>query len=68
MSPFGIILSDLIDFKSNFVYYILALFGGSFLHISTTIFVESNPGHKTDFKKIGLLLLGVAAALLVELL
>ncbi|MEL6561161.1 MAG: ZIP family metal transporter [Bacteroidota bacterium] len=68
MSPLGMILSDLIDFESSYVNYIFALVGGSFLHISTTIFAESNPEHKTDFKKIGLLLLGVAAALLVELL
>lgn len=68
MSPLGMILGDLIDFESNYVDYIFALVGGSFLHISTTIFVESNPGHKSDIKKIGLLLLGVAAALLVEFL
>lgn len=66
MSPLGLLLSNLIDFESEYVTYIFALVSGSFLHISTTIFVESNPGHKTDLKKIALLLMGVLAALLVE--
>ena len=66
MSPLGLLLSNLIDFESEYVNYIFALVSGSFLHISTTIFVESNPGHKTDIKKIALLLMGVLAALLVE--
>jgi len=66
MSPIGLLLSNLIDFESEYVTYLFALVSGSFLHISTTIFVEANPGHKTDIKKITLLLLGVVAALLVE--
>lgn len=66
MSPLGLILSKSMEFNSEYVTYLFALVSGSFLHISTTIFVESNPGHKTDFKKIGLILLGVLAALLVE--
>ena len=66
MSPLGMVLSDLIHFESEYVTYLFALVSGGFLHISSTIFVESNPGHKGDFKKISLLLLGVIAALLVE--
>ncbi|MGB3464748.1 MAG: ZIP family metal transporter [Cyclobacteriaceae bacterium] len=66
MSPLGLLLSNLIDFESQYVSYIFALVSGSFLHISTTIFVESNPGHKTNLRKILLLLSGVVAALLVE--
>lgn len=68
MSPIGMMLSEMINFESKYVIYLFGLVSGSFLHISTTIFVESNPGHQRDFKKVGLLLLGVAAALIVEFL
>ena len=49
-------LSILFDFVS-----------GAFLHISTTIFVESSPGHRFRFNKIAISILAALLAIFTEL-
>ncbi len=66
MSPIGLVLTNFITLDDKGIQYLFAIVGGSFLHISTTIFVESNPGHQRDFKKLIALFLGVLSAILVE--
>lgn len=46
--------------------YLYALVSGNFLHISTTIMFESNPGHKYDARKIAVALFGALMAVAVE--
>ncbi len=66
MSPLGLIVPGFITLEASSVEYLFAIVAGSFLHISTTIFVESNPGHKSDLKKIIALIVGVLSAVLIE--
>ncbi len=44
--------------------YFLAVVGGIFLHISSVIIFESNKNHNVNWSKIGLVILGVALAVL----
>lgn len=46
---------------------LFAIVSGSFLHISTTIFFESNPGHRFSLVKALVSLAGVGTAVMVEL-
>lgn len=69
-SPLGLLISDglhahhLISAK---VFVILfAVVAGSFLHISTTIFFESRPGHQLNIKKLIISVLGALLAVLSE--
>jgi zinc and cadmium transporter len=70
-SPFGLATSewlihqDLISAQGKAILF--AIVSGSFLHISTTIFFESNPGHKFSLWKALISLAGVGLAVLVEL-
>ncbi len=66
MTPLGLLLSNYINMDEESTSYLFALVSGSFLHISTTIFVESNPGHRTDIRKLIALFLGVFSAIIVE--
>lgn len=63
-SPAGMLVGDiLLSEGKDGVYIILyALVAGNFLHISTTIFIESSPEHKIEFKKIIAIALGVLCA------
>jgi hypothetical protein len=44
-----------------------AIVAGSFLQISTTIFIESDPNHKLDWRRFSISLLGAGAAVLAQL-
>lgn len=60
-SPFGLFLGQYFD--PNLEVYFLALVGGIFLHISSVIIFESNKNHNVDWKKIGLVALGILLAM-----
>ncbi|MFY0601112.1 MAG: ZIP family metal transporter [Cyclobacteriaceae bacterium] len=66
-SPIGLVLSGYtLNISSNALTILFAVVSGSFLHISTTIFVESSPNHHFGVKKIMVSLLGAAIAILSE--
>ena len=46
---------------------LFAFVSGAFLHISTTIFVESSPGHRFRFNKIAISILAALLAIFTEL-
>lgn len=65
-SPMGILFGDLIAFSGEGVLILFAIVCGSFLHISTTIFVEASPDHHFGLNKILISLLGATLAILAE--
>ncbi len=65
-SPIGLFFGNYILFSEQTLSIIFALVCGSFLHISTTIFVESSPNHHFALNRILISLLGALLALLVE--
>lgn len=71
-SPFGLLAGDWMAdqaWVSDEQFAILfAIVSGNFLHISTTIFFESSPEHKFNFKKLAVSLLGAGLAASAELL
>lgn len=67
-SPLGLILSDLLTLSDDAVLILFAIVCGSFLHISTTIFVEASPEHHFGLNKILISLLGALLAIMVEFL
>jgi hypothetical protein len=48
--------------------WLYAIVSGSFLHISTTIFFESNPQHKLKIARLLIVFLGALLAVLIEIL
>ncbi|WP_226064634.1 ZIP family metal transporter [Kaistella polysaccharea] len=60
-SPLGLLLGRY--FNPKFEVYFLALVGGIFLHISSVIIFESSKNHNVDWRKIGLVTLGVLLAM-----
>lgn len=60
-SPLGLLLGKY--FNPAHKIYFLALVGGIFLHISSVIIFESNKNHNVNWKKIGLVILGVLLAM-----
>ena len=60
-SPLGLILGRY--FNPNWEIYFLAVVGGIFLHISSVIIFESSKNHNVDWRKIGLVMLGVLLAM-----
>lgn len=71
-SPIGLAGGEVIFANGGTLYmvsvYAFALITGNFLNITTTIFVESNMGHKLFSKNRLALILGVVIALCLELL
>ncbi len=66
-SPLGLLLSEtILSLSQEHLLYLFALVCGSFLHISTTIFVESSPEHQIDFRKIVAAVGGAAVAIAAE--
>jgi zinc and cadmium transporter len=70
MTPIGIFLGEQLAgmVTSSWLTVLFALVTGNFLHISTTIFMESSPGHKLNFSKLLVIFAGTALALLTEFL
>ncbi|MEP1094556.1 MAG: ZIP family metal transporter [Cyclobacteriaceae bacterium] len=67
-SPMGLVLGDIFMFSEEGLLIVFAIVCGSFLHISTTIFVEASPDHHFGLNKILISLLGATMAILVEYL
>ncbi|WP_420316629.1 zinc permease [Ekhidna sp.] len=65
-SPAGLLLSDIILMSEDTLLIVFAVVCGSFLHISTTIFVEASPEHHFGLNKILISLAGALLAILVE--
>lgn len=67
-SPIGLLMSDwLLNISGEGLIVLFAFVSGSFLHISTTIFVESSPDHHFGWKKFLISLLGAAVAIATEM-
>ncbi len=67
-SPIGFLLSDFILPNEESLMFMFAIVSGSFLHISTTIFVESSPDHHFGLNKILISMAGAALAIVTEYL
>jgi len=71
-SPLGLFVSEFLshgDFlPANYLTIFFAIVAGSFLQISTTIFIESDPHHKLDWQRFSISLLGAACAVLAQLI
>lgn len=65
-SPIGLVLSEYLLVNEESILIMFAIVCGSFLHISTTIFVESSPNHHFGAKKILISILGALLAVLAE--
>lgn len=65
-SPLGMVLGDFVLLTEDAVLIVFAIVCGSFLHISTTIFVEASPEHHFGLNKILISLLGAVLAIVVE--
>ncbi len=70
MTPAGIFLGEYlarVDWvQSSWMIILFALVTGNFLHISTTIFLESSPGHKLKGAELLMIIAGTALALATE--
>ena len=53
--------------EAGWMTILFALVTGNFLHISTTIFLESSPSHKLDATKLLVIFIGSALALVTEI-
>jgi len=67
-SPIGLLLSDYILVSEDGLLIMFAIVCGSFLHISTTIFVEASPDHHFGLNKILISISGALLAILAEYL
>lgn len=66
-SPIGLLLSQhVLALSSDHLLALFAFVSGGFLHISTTIFVESSPNHHFGIKKFVVSLTGAMVAILTE--
>ena len=65
-SPIGLILSNSISLSGQSLVTLFAIVCGSFLYISTTIFVETSPEHSFGLNKTLVSLLGAGLAILAE--
>ena len=70
MSPLGLVISDYVfenHLLSNQIFtFLIAIVGGNFLHISTTIVFETTPDHSFDLKRLLVSLLGAGVAVTGE--
>lgn len=71
-SPLGLITGSYLEpmdiMSSTSINLLFAFVAGNFLHISTTIFIESSPEHSWNSKRLFISVLGATAAVLAELL
>lgn len=66
-SPLGLLLSQyFLTLSSDNLLALFAFVSGGFLHISTTIFVESSPNHRFAVRKFLVSLFGAALAIIAE--
>lgn len=62
MTPLGTYITDFIEEYPSVVSALNALVIGVLLHISTVILFESSDGHKFNFQKIAVILMGIGIA------
>lgn len=68
-SPLGVIAGDhILGLSGHSVLFLFAFVSGSFLHISTTIFVETSPNHHFGLRKFLVSLLAAFIAVATEYL
>ena len=68
-SPAGLLVANYApSLPQGTLLFLFAFVSGSFLHISTTIFVESSPNHQLGWKKMAASLVGALFAVSVEYL
>ena len=65
MSPLGQYAGANLEFLVNNYLSILAVVSGIFLHVSTTILIESSESHKFNYIKMLFVLLGLSLAMLL---
>lgn len=65
-SPVGLLLSSSIELSGSSLVTLFAIVCGSFLYISTTIFVETSPEHSFGLNKTLVSLLAAGLAILAE--
>jgi len=66
-SPIGAIANSYLTLSEEELNLLFAFVSGAFLHISTTIFVESSPGHRFRINKIAISIIAALLAILTEL-
>ena len=66
-SPIGAMANNYLTLSEAELSLLFAFVSGAFLHISTTIFVESSPGHRFRFNKIAISILAALLAVFTEL-
>lgn len=70
-SPLGLFFSEFVghsdQFPERYLIIFFAIVAGSFLQISTTIFIESDPHHKLNWKRFSISVLGALAAVVAQL-
>lgn len=68
MSPLGALLAGYFTLTTQQVAYLMAFVIGSFLHIATTILFEADDTHqhRISWQKLGVILVGMALALLAD--
>ena len=65
MTPLGSFLTTILPISSDQFTYISAITIGMFLHISTTILFESTEGHKFNFAKLTIIIIGLLSSYFV---
>lgn len=69
-SPLGLAFSEFVGhsehFPDQYLIILFAIVAGSFLQISTTIFIESDPDHKLNWKRFSVSVLGALAAVAAQ--
>lgn len=65
-SPLGLVLGATYDLGADNLLILFAIVCGGFLHISTTIFVETSPEHSFGLNKTLVSVVGAGLAILVE--
>ena len=66
-SPIGAITNNYLTLSEEELSFLFAFVSGAFLHISTTIFVESSPKHLFRINKIAISIIAALLAILTEL-
>ena len=70
-SPLGLVFSEYLSHSAampkDYLVIFFAVVTGSFLQISTTIFIETDPHHRLDMRKLFISLLGAGAAVMAQL-
>lgn len=62
MTPMGSFISNNFPVIQDYIHFINAFVVGVYLHVSTTIILESNEGHKINLTKFATIILGIGLA------